>query len=126
MQSLSSPIGGIAGHYFNRVAVLCAGAMIWGTFCAAFAYSTTVYQVGAQRSVPITRREISNVNCSPLSSSCHAECVYFFGSLQGMVFWSFNGLGLALLVPNAQSLIADYYPAHQRGEAFGMLYLTGI
>jgi MFS family permease len=45
--------------------------------------------------------------------------------LQGMLFWSFNGLGLSLLVPNAQSLIADYYPAHQRGEAFGVLYLTG-
>jgi hypothetical protein len=26
-----------------------------------------------------------------------------------------NGLGLALVIPCAQSIIADYYPADQRG-----------
>jgi 23S rRNA-/tRNA-specific pseudouridylate synthase len=26
-----------------------------------------------------------------------------------MWFWAFNGLGLGLLLPNAQSLIADYF-----------------
>ena len=28
---------------------------------------------------------------------------------KGMACWAFNGLGLALLIPNAQSLIADYF-----------------
>lgn len=28
---------------------------------------------------------------------------------QGMAFWAFNGVGLGLLLPNAQSLIADYF-----------------
>lgn len=32
--------------------------------------------------------------------------------------------GLALLVPCCQSLIADLYPAEQRGRAFGTLQLT--
>lgn len=44
--------------------------------------------------------------------------------LQGMFFWAFNGVGLGLLLPNAQSLIADYFSALSRGKAFGALYLT--
>ena len=28
-----------------------------------------------------------------------------------MAFWAFNGVGLGLLLPNAQSLIADYFSA---------------
>eukprot|EP00878_Enallax_costatus_P019399 GHUV01020468.1.p1 GENE.GHUV01020468.1~~GHUV01020468.1.p1 ORF type:complete len:515 (+),score=144.64 GHUV01020468.1:258-1802(+) len=43
---------------------------------------------------------------------------------QAMAFAGFNGLGLALLVPCCQSLIADLYPAEQRGRAFGTLQLT--
>jgi MFS family permease len=43
----------------------------------------------------------------------------------GAFFWSFNGAGLALLIPNAQSLIADYFKPVSRGTAFGALYLTG-
>lgn len=44
---------------------------------------------------------------------------------QGMAIWAFNGVGLALLIPNAQSLIADYFSALSRGKAFGALWLTG-
>ncbi len=39
--------------------------------------------------------------------------------------WAFNGIGLALIIPNSQSLVADYYTATRRGEAFGTLMLTG-
>lgn len=45
--------------------------------------------------------------------------------LQGMAVWAFNGIGLALLIPNAQSLVADYFSALSRGKAFGALWLTG-
>jgi MFS family permease len=41
-----------------------------------------------------------------------------------MMFAALNGVGLALLVPCCQSLIADLYPAEQRGRAFGTLQLT--
>lgn len=44
--------------------------------------------------------------------------------LQAMMFAALNGVGLALLVPCCQSLIADLYPAEQRGRAFGTLQLT--
>jgi len=43
---------------------------------------------------------------------------------QAMAFAGFNGLGLALLVPCCQSLIADLYTAEHRGRAFGTLQLT--
>ncbi len=44
---------------------------------------------------------------------------------QVMVFAAFNGLGLALLVPCCQSLIADLYTSETRGRAFGTMQLTG-
>lgn len=34
-----------------------------------------------------------------------------------------NGIGLALVIPNCQSLVADYYGSHTRGKAFGTLWL---
>jgi sugar phosphate permease len=40
------------------------------------------------------------------------------------MFTAANGLGLALVIPCAQSIIADYYPADQRGRAFGAMNLT--
>lgn len=42
----------------------------------------------------------------------------------GGVVWSLNGLGLALVIPNAQSMIADYHTEGKRGVAFGVLYAT--
>ena len=35
----------------------------------------------------------------------------------------FNGIGLSLIVPSVQSLIADMYEPSQRGRAFGALYM---
>ena len=43
----------------------------------------------------------------------------------GTALWAVNGVGLALVIPSGQSLIADYYPPASRGRAFGALYLTG-
>ena len=44
---------------------------------------------------------------------------------QGYFFWAVNGIGLAMVIPNGQSIIADSYPEASRGRAFGALYLTG-
>jgi MFS family permease len=44
---------------------------------------------------------------------------------QGSILWALNGIGLGVMVPNAQSLIADYYDATHRGRAFGMLLAVG-
>lgn len=42
----------------------------------------------------------------------------------GSIVWSLNGLGLALVVPNSQSIIADYHSEGNRGRAFGLLCAT--
>ena len=44
---------------------------------------------------------------------------------QAIACWAVNGLGLALVIPSGQSLIADFYSPATRGKAFGTLYLTG-
>lgn len=48
----------------------------------------------------------------------------FMVFLQGMVLSAVNGVGLALVIPNAQSITADYYDELDRGKAFGALYMT--
>ena len=45
--------------------------------------------------------------------------------MQAMIYSGMNGIGLALVVPCVQSLIADYTLAERRGAAFGVLYFTG-
>ena len=44
--------------------------------------------------------------------------------MQGMVLSAVNGVGLSLVIPNAQSITADYYDELDRGKAFGALYMT--
>ena len=39
-----------------------------------------------------------------------------------MSYSAVNGLGLALVIPAAQSLVADYYEEKSRGGAFGLLF----
>ena len=39
-----------------------------------------------------------------------------------MVWSAINGVGLALVIPCIQSLIADYNPPERRGSAFGTLF----
>jgi MFS family permease len=48
------------------------------------------------------------------------------GFVDMMVWRAMTGVGLAVIVPTAQSLIADYFPPEKRGTAFGWLGLTGV
>jgi MFS family permease len=43
-----------------------------------------------------------------------------------LIFRAITGIGLAVIVPTAQSLIADYFLPKKRGKAFGWLGLTGV
>jgi MFS family permease len=52
-----------------------------------------------------------------------AFSMHFFDML---LYRLFTGVGLAVIVPTAYSLIADYIPAPQRGKAYGVLGLTGL
>ena len=70
--------------------------------------------------------KVSSVKDTPVERcDCKSQgsCVSIHA--QGSVFWAVNGVGLSLVIPNGQSLIADYYEDLDRGKAFGALYLTG-
>ena len=43
-----------------------------------------------------------------------------------MIWRAITGIGLAVIVPTSQSLLADYFPPEKRGTAFGWLGLTGV
>jgi MFS family permease len=43
-----------------------------------------------------------------------------------LIYRAITGIGLAVIVPTAQSLIADYFSPKKRGTAFGWLGLTGV
>ncbi|PRW32866.1 MFS general substrate transporter isoform A [Chlorella sorokiniana] len=86
MQALSSPLGGVAGHFMPRGHVVAAGCWLWATMTALFAMTTRL--------------------------------------AVAMPICAVNGIGLALVIPNVQSLTADYYPSSARGKAFGALWLT--
>jgi MFS family permease len=43
----------------------------------------------------------------------------------GAFAWAWNGVGLSFVIPNTQSLVADYYTEDNRGAAFGTLATTG-
>ena len=42
--------------------------------------------------------------------------------MQAMAWAGFTGVGLAMVVPAAMSIIADYYQSAVRGRAFGALF----
>jgi MFS family permease len=43
-----------------------------------------------------------------------------------LIYRAITGIGLAVIIPTTQSLIADYFPPAKRGTAFGWLGLTGV
>jgi len=43
-----------------------------------------------------------------------------------LIYRAITGIGLAVIVPTAQSLISDYFSPSKRGKAFGWLGLTGV
>jgi MFS family permease len=48
------------------------------------------------------------------------------GYLDIIIWRAITGIGLAVIVPTTQSLLADYFPPEKRGKAFGWLGLTGV
>jgi predicted MFS family arabinose efflux permease len=70
------------------------------------------------------RGRVSGAACFAWALCCALfACVTSFPAAAAV--WAVNGVGLAVLVPNAQGLIADLYPARERGRAFGMLLGVG-
>lgn len=45
MQALSSPVGGVAGHFFPRGSVIAAGCLLWAVMELAFSTTTSLWCV---------------------------------------------------------------------------------
>ena len=70
--------------------------------------------------------EVGIYFCDTLMNEGSAKLATSVGAaIQAMIYSGMNGIGLALVVPCVQSLIADYTLAERRGAAFGVLYFTG-
>jgi len=96
LQSISSPLWGWLSDRYSRKMILGIGCIIWGVFTSLFGI-------------------IFTNNLNPTAN--------YAGMI---VIRAFIGLGLAVIFPTAQSLIADFFPKSKRGKAFGVLGLTGI
>jgi MFS family permease len=51
---------------------------------------------------------------------------FSFSYIDILIYRILTGIGLAVIVPTAQSLIADYFSPKTRGKAFGWFGLTGV
>jgi hypothetical protein len=115
-----------AGHYYNRVHVLLAGCAIWGFFTICFSLATTVHQARTlEQPAPAAHLLGCGVpawgHCGAAASwrPCNAAVLLEPGvhahsrtprphspsplpPLQGILTWALNGVGLALMIPNAQ------------------------
>ena len=102
---------------------------------AIIGFSTSLHQVSCNSSILsslqaiITVRQVGNFSFSASIPVCiilalHASLADDNMMLQAMVSCAINGLGLALVIPCVQSLVADYHPSESRGKAFGFMFFT--
>ncbi|DBB03312.1 TPA: hypothetical protein ACH3X3_010695 [Trebouxia sp. C0006] len=113
VQALSSPIGGLSGNVPVEISeCTCGSSSVWSDHFTCFAghYYNRVH--------------VTSIGCV-MWGICTAGFSVCRSLNEGYLFWAINGIGLSLVIPTGQSLIADYSQASNRGKAFGALYLTG-
>lgn len=96
LQSISSPFWGWLSDKYSRKTILGIGCIIWGIFTSL----------------------LGGIFSGNLSTTSNYVGMIMIRAL--------IGVGLAVIFPTAQSLIADFFPKSKRGRAFGVLGLTGI
>ncbi|XP_024515079.1 uncharacterized protein LOC9649867 isoform X1 [Selaginella moellendorffii] len=111
-QALCFPFAAYFSLHYDRSKVIAIGAFLW---------SIATFFVGiSQTFTQVSRRSIV------LSSRSRSLRLVGLGYLAQIAVWrALNGVGLALVVPAIQSLVADACDESKRGQAFGWLQLTG-
>ncbi len=128
---------GAAGHYFHRGRVLGAGCLVWATTTTLFSFSTSLpvgAAIWAVNGVGLVRAVGDKQGAQPIRHSCgmapgtgvlvHSRAAAVPTGWQPAVDDKVCMAVQALVIPNTQSLTADYFPASSRGKAFGTLWLT--
>lgn len=91
-----------------RALLQSASTPIWGWFSDKF-----------------SRKKILSLGC--LLWGLFTIVLAFLSKFWGLLLIrAMTGLGLAVIVPTSQSLIADYFHESKRGAAFGYIGLTGV
>ncbi|KAL5128686.1 Protein spinster [Glycine soja] len=112
VQSSCYPVAAYLAVRHNRAHVIAVGAFLWAAATFLVAFSSTFFQVTAvsyriiHYSLINNKEEVQGIGKVALSRA-------------------FNGIGLALVTPAIQSLVADSTDDSNRGMAFGWLQLTG-
>lgn len=92
------------------------------TLCGALVQALAS-PIGGLAACKYHRGTLISIGCVAWAGSCAV-----FATTQSIhvarLSWACNGFGLSLVIPNAQSLVADLFVATSRGSAFGMLFLT--
>lgn len=151
VQALTSPIGGLLGDRMDRTYLVAFGCILWGAMTAGIGLSQNLTQVSPWATarclqnflaVPILklRRDRGSCcySCKHSAALEHSTMVVLrlvikrvHGTscsspllTQAMCLSAWNGLGLALIIPCVESILADLYCATLRGRVFGFLFLA--
>lgn len=117
---LSTSIYQVCSHLLPFLSILCTAASFLRLFAVFQAKYVCCHILPSQcheyRSykLKVKRRRLCHLRGSIHKFTCAA--------VQAMIWCAINGVGLALVIPCIQSLIADYNPAEKRGSAFGMMF----
>lgn len=123
LQALSSPVSGILGDKYDRTHIVAFGCCLWGVMTAFIGLSSSIHQVTyAQAALQL---RIIAFTCMQGCLPARRQGLQLLPVLlQAMIWCGINGIGLALVIPCVQSLIADYHPPETRGQAFGIMFFT--
>ncbi|KAK2998023.1 hypothetical protein RJ639_024834 [Escallonia herrerae] len=147
VQSACYPLAAYLALRHNRTHVIALGAFLWAAATFLVAFSSTFLQVSIlsylmlPHSIPIFAAMIMGLvlGGDAVDRNGDAMGLVFRGDVGGVnagVWFGFkmmmvaisrglNGIGLAIVKPAIQSLVADSTDESNRGLAFGWLQLTG-
>ncbi|KAG6529021.1 hypothetical protein ZIOFF_011213 [Zingiber officinale] len=109
VQSACYPLAAYLATRHNRTHVIALGALLWAIATFLVALSNTFLQIFVD--------DIDVPNCN--------NKIVPISFLKVAISRGLNGIGLALVTPAIQSLVADSTNDTTRGTAFGWLQLTG-
>ncbi|KAF9678862.1 hypothetical protein SADUNF_Sadunf07G0080300 [Salix dunnii] len=126
VQSSCYPLAAYLAVHHNRAHVIALGAFLWAAATFLVAISSTFFEFKPLMNKygywPITTTPAIDCRFN-LHYDC--PCSRYKKIMMVAVSRGLNGIGLAIVTPAIQSLVADSTDESNRGMAFGWLQLTG-
>ncbi|CAM6108035.1 unnamed protein product [Calypogeia fissa] len=114
-QASFAPVAGFLAQQYNRASIIAGGALMWAvaTFFVGISSSFTQLSNGGPRFKQIGSMKLWTQIALAMSSD------------EVAISRALNGIGLAVVGPSIQSMLADSTDDHNRGRAFGWLGVAG-